>query len=81
MNDGHLVNTIKLLRRYAEISMMREAVSLGAYFESNPPDGAYDAALQAEDELCDMDADDYLSDAVPTFDAMLAEAEKRGLKP
>lgn len=80
MSDSHLLNTIAYLRRVAEARRVSELFSVGGYLASHPPDGAYDAASQAEVELEDMDTDDYLEATCPTFPAMVAEAEKRKLR-
>ena len=81
MDNQHLVNTIRMLRRNAPKMMAAEELSLYAYLDSDPPDGAYDCASGALSELDEMDADEFLEATVPTFVALLAEAEKRGLAP
>jgi hypothetical protein len=80
MTNSHLINTVRYLRRAVHIQLMQEVISLGAYLETNLPDGAYSAALNAENDLLDMDGDDYLEMEIPTWPALLAEAKRRGLQ-
>lgn len=79
MSDQHLVNTIRMLRRKAPRMMVATELSLYAYLDSDPPDGAADCAESALREMEETDADEFLEGTVPTFRALLAEAEKRGL--
>ena len=74
METLHLTNTVRMLRRNHEVLGLSEAMSLGAYME-NAPDGAYDAASMALDELCEMDA----GERYPILDDMLAELTARGV--
>lgn len=80
MEDSHLISTIRCLRRHAPRMMAAVKMSLYSYLGSEPPDGAYDCADSAVSELAEMDADEYLEGTVPTFSALMAEAEKRGLR-
>lgn len=80
MTDSHLINAIRYLRRTAEVQQMEATLAIGQYLDDDPPDGAWMAATAAERDLESMDTDEFAAANVPTFEAMLAEAEKRGIK-
>jgi hypothetical protein len=71
MSDAHLVNTIRYLRRTAHLALLR---SVAAFKMSE----AAEMALGTEFDNLEEDA---CVNAVPAFRVMVAEAEKRGLKP
>lgn len=78
MTDSHLVNTIRMLRRYAEPRKAAHEMALDAYMV-DAPDGAADAANGELVQLENMDIDEYIEGEIITFPAMLAEAKRRGL--
>jgi hypothetical protein len=73
MSDAHLVNTIRYLRRTASLALMDH---LNKCIDSGTRSIWEDVPEEAFDEAEDIS----LKASVPTFRAMLAEAEKRGLK-
>ncbi len=79
MTDGHLCNTVRFLRRRCEGYRLREIASIDHYLRGDPPDGAFDAAMGAAADLADMSDDEFLAATIPTYEAMLAEVERRGL--
>jgi len=79
MTDSHLVNTIRYLRRHAEISItqyLHAAYSMEGYLSGEM---AQVFIAQDIDMLEEADADEMLSDAVPCWETMLDEVEKRKL--
>lgn len=78
MEDTHLVNTIKLLRRNAQKLILQELAQMANYI-NNAPDGAAMAAMSEADRIIEMTDDEYLSHRLPAFDALLLEAVNRGL--
>ena len=94
MADSHLLNTIRYLRRTHRARCWSLAMSAGRYAMS-APDGAAEAAMQAEEELLALSEPPYcmdepfgrgaqtLDEAVaelePRHTTMLREAKRRGL--
>lgn len=78
MEDTHVVSVIKFLRRRAERWMFKDAMRMGHYVET-APDMAAMAVEQEIDRLGRMTHDQYLCTVIPTYEALLKEAEKRKL--
>lgn len=83
MDDEHLVNTIRWLRRRNwaarfHISLRRAMRALS--YAATAPDGAADAAHDyANGVMTEAGRDEILAEKLPVFGALLAEAENRGL--
>jgi hypothetical protein len=80
LEDSHLLNIIRLLRRNAGRHMLGLEISVLAYLKSDPPDGAYSAAEDGYADLLESDVDQFLHETCPTWPALLAEAERRKLQ-
>lgn len=79
MTDNHLCNTIKLLLHAAPGHKLREERELSRAMDVVHGDAA---TLAVENEyymLSEMSIEDYLDMRVPTWEALLNEAVKRGL--
>lgn len=76
MTDSHLLNTIAYLRRWGEAAKLNAELDCLAHPFNEDTMAAFcceqDAAV-----LAAMDVDDYLDEVVPTWDALLKEAERR----
>lgn len=77
MENGHLLNTIRMLQCGASALQSRETAS---YFMLGEPQGemAQDAYNAGMDELMDMDPMEYL-ETREDYTALCAEAKKRKL--
>lgn len=78
MEDRHLVNTIRMLRRNVEAYRLAHLSQMWRYMES-APDGAYDACDDAARQTEQMSTEEFLKMVKPCYATMLAEAEVRGL--
>lgn len=90
MSDGHLINTLKLLRRSGKALALRRWSQTMTYLATDPPDGA---TLAAENECtfyesiafgtfeCPEGAelDDYILGNWPIYTNLLYEAERRNI--
>lgn len=76
MEDTHLYNTIRMVRRNVEMYKAQETLEMGRYME-NAPDGAYDACALEQRQLEEMDREEYLHRRIKPYKRMLAEAERR----
>lgn len=79
MEDTHLRNTIRMLRRREELIRFSECMAMGHYQET-APDGAYDAIEWELSMIERMNTDEYLSHAFKCFPLMLSEAKRRNLE-
>lgn len=79
MDDDHLRNTIRMLRRKADVMKLSEMWNMGMYMET-APDGAYDACESAMQQFEDMTPDQYLTMKIPCFTEMLRQAVTRKLE-
>lgn len=78
MDDQHLVNTIKFIRRGAILRLYRELLTMEIYME-DAPDGARAACEMESKRLEQMTDDEYITLKVKSFPKMLKEAKKRKL--
>ena len=79
MENSHLVNTMRMLRRNAPKAKQEEMASLLLLSMRLQGDHAND---MIEDEMLKLEAmsiDDYIAAAFPCWPAMLRRAERRGL--
>lgn len=83
MSDSHLVNTIRMLRRWGTVAKLAAWFQIRVYLDGDPPDGAFDCASMEERRLDEMPVDEFIARSVITFAAMLKEAQKRriGVQP
>lgn len=79
MTDRHLVNTIKMLRRWASKARLTAAMEADSFSATTNGEMAELFASQDAERLYAMDDDDFIEMQVPTWERLLKEAEKRGL--
>lgn len=80
MTDSHLINTIRYLRRVgAEEKATGESAGY-SMLGMLQGEMAIDSVERDLNYLESQTIDDYLHETRPTFEAMLTEAEKRGLE-
>ena len=79
MSDRHLSNTIAFLRRNAGQNILREMTVLNLGLATTNGEMAQDGIERELAALESCGDDEYLSEACPQFDALIEEAEKRGL--
>lgn len=79
MDDAHLNNTIRFLRRRAPVMRLALLSRMGQYID----DGPYGAATACEMEasgVMDMSEDEFLAVFVPQWKALVAELARRKAK-
>jgi hypothetical protein len=83
MDDGHLVNTIRMLQRKNRARLIKVAMSrsLGALsYASSAPEHAADAAHSYADHVMSQAGlDELLAEEYPPFRGLLSEAVRRRL--
>lgn len=79
MEDRHLINTIRFLRRNVLRYQCAQFSAMGSYV-AQAPDGAADCCESEANQLMDLSDDDYLAHRFPSFKTMLAEASRRKLE-
>lgn len=79
MTDSHIVNTIRYLRKWAAMARPQLAMQADHYASNTGGEMAAIAASEEATRLYDMDDDDFIEMEIPTWEKLLAEAEKRGL--
>jgi hypothetical protein len=80
MEDSHLVNTIRLLERYARREKDRDELNAYFYADANSELMAADAAQAAADELFEMTPQEYANEFYPKYRELRAEQERRNRK-
>ena len=81
MSDSHHVNTIRMLRRVAPLRLLVKIIDAYGFLGCVNGEMAGDAVEGSIRSLENMTPEDFLTNDVPTWPALLEEAEKRGLKP
>jgi hypothetical protein len=79
MDDRHIVNTLCLLTRWGH--RMKDELLYGAFRVSGMLQGE-EASMCIQQEIRQlerMDVDEFLSESIPTYDALVDEAERRKL--
>ena len=79
MSDKHLLNTIRFLRRTAGRERESLACSMDAYSASTSAEMASWAAEREAERLFQMSDDEFLEEGCPVWEALLSEADRRGL--
>lgn len=79
MEDSHLINTIKMLRRNAVASKTVQILAMYQY-ANDAPDGASDCAFREASAIGKLTSDEFLKMKKDmTYLALMAEAESRKL--
>ena len=81
MKDSHILATIKMLRRGADILKSINAFKIDMAAEMMNGDMAQFSMQQDSAIMYDMDDIQYLESYVPQWNALIEEANKRGLIP
>lgn len=79
MDDSHLLNTIRFLRRNVTRYQL-ETLEPMFHYAADAPDGAAMAVEMEIAHISDMSDDDFLAARFPVFVDMLAQVKGRGLK-
>lgn len=79
MEDAHLLNTIRMLRRGVDAYILRDVREMSSYI-ADAPNEAADACTMEALALIAMDADEYLERKFPdVFPHLMAQVRGRGL--
>lgn len=80
LSDSHLINIIKMLRRFGEVKRdaeFRHGCEMLSFIGEFTI--AYDDISDGLDELSEMDIDKYLRLTLPCYSNLLAELDKRDI--
>lgn len=80
MTSQHLTNALAYFRDRAEAAMLAECVAGCRMIQSLRGEYAIQSVERDLDRLADMSHDEFLSEKVPGFAALVLEAQRRGLE-